>query len=69
MWITVGANGYDVSRDDGKTWHPIDNGDWNALSLPFVVGPKGRIARLQTGYFPCEMTLEVPMRNYYEPSR
>ncbi len=51
VWITVGTNGSDVSRDDGKTWLPIDNGDWNAVSLPFVVGPKGRIARLQTGYF------------------
>ncbi|MDR3722982.1 MAG: hypothetical protein P4K83_00655 [Terracidiphilus sp.] len=46
LWITVGTNGSDVSRDDGKTWQPIDDGNWNALSLPFVVGPKGRIARL-----------------------
>jgi len=45
-WITVGTNGSDISRDDGKTWQPIDNGNWNALSLPFVVGPNGRIARL-----------------------
>lgn len=45
-WITVGTNGSDVSYDDGKTWRPVDNGNWNALSLPFVVGPKGRIARL-----------------------
>jgi hypothetical protein len=45
-WITVGTNGSDVSRDDGKTWQPMDDGNWNALSLPFVVGPKGRIARL-----------------------
>jgi photosystem II stability/assembly factor-like uncharacterized protein len=45
-WITVGTNGSDISRDDGKTWHPIDDGNWNALSLPFVVGPNGRIARL-----------------------
>jgi len=51
VWITVGTNGSDVSRDDGKMWQPIDDGDWNALSLPFVVGPKGRVARLQTGYF------------------
>jgi photosystem II stability/assembly factor-like uncharacterized protein len=50
-WITVGSNGSDVSHDDGKTWQAIDNEEWNALSLPFVVGPKGRIARLQTGYF------------------
>jgi photosystem II stability/assembly factor-like uncharacterized protein len=45
-WITVGTNGSDISRDDGKTWTPLDDGNWNALSLPFVVGPKGRIARL-----------------------
>ena len=47
-WITAGTNGSDLSRDDGKTWSPIDDGNWNALSLPFVVGPKGRIARLTT---------------------
>jgi len=46
VWITVGPNGSDISRDDGKTWQPLDNGNWNALSLPFVVGPNGRIARL-----------------------
>jgi hypothetical protein len=45
-WIAVGTNGSDQSRDDGKTWSPLDDGNWNALSLPFVVGPKGRIARL-----------------------
>ena len=45
-WITVGTNGSDISRDDGRTWQPLDNGNWNALSLPFVVGPNGRIARL-----------------------
>ena len=47
-WITAGTNGSDISRDDGKTWSPIDDDNWNALSLPFVVGPKGRIARLTT---------------------
>lgn len=46
LWITVGPNGSDISRDDGKTWQPLDDGNWNALSLPFVVGPNGRIARL-----------------------
>lgn len=45
-WFTVGTNGSDISRDDGRTWQPLDNGNWNALSLPFVVGPHGRIARL-----------------------
>jgi hypothetical protein len=46
LWITAGTNGSDISRDDGRTWQPLDNGNWNALSLPFIVGPKGRIARL-----------------------
>ena len=45
-WIATGANGSDISRDDGKTWLPLDDGDWNAQSLPYVVGPNGRIARL-----------------------
>ena len=56
-WITVGPNGTDISTDDGKNWralHPdpamheaadADRG-WNALSLPFVVGPHGRIGKL-----------------------
>ena len=45
-WIAVGTNGSDVSYDDGKTWQLLDNGNWNALSLPWVVGPEGRIAKL-----------------------
>ena len=48
-WIAVGPNGSDISYDDGKTWAPLDNGNWNALSLPWVVGPKGRIAKLDEG--------------------
>jgi hypothetical protein len=52
IWITAGTNGSDVSRDDGKTWEPLDDGDWNALSLPFVVGPKGRIGRLNQAALP-----------------
>ena len=45
-WIAAGTNGSDVSYDDGKTWQSLDNGNWNALSLPWVVGPEGRIAKL-----------------------
>jgi hypothetical protein len=56
-WITVGPNGTDVSTDDGKNWRAVhpdpalhETGDadrnWNALSLPFVVGPHGRIGKL-----------------------
>jgi hypothetical protein len=33
-------------------WQPLDNGNWNALSLPFVVGPNGRIARLNPAALP-----------------
>jgi photosystem II stability/assembly factor-like uncharacterized protein len=45
-WIAAGPNGSDISYDDGKTWTPLDDGKWNALSLPWVVGPDGRIAKL-----------------------
>ncbi len=56
-WITVGPNGTDISTDDGHNWLPIHpdpalheppdaDHNWNALSLPFVVGPHGRIGRL-----------------------
>ena len=50
LWITAGTNGSDISRDDGKIWQPLDNGNWNALSLPFVVGPNGKIARLAASF-------------------
>jgi photosystem II stability/assembly factor-like uncharacterized protein len=56
-WITVGPNGTDISTDDGRNWRvvkpnaalnePADaDKNWNALSLPFVVGPHGRIGKL-----------------------
>jgi len=56
-WITVGPNGTDISTDDGRNWRAIHpnpalhesadaDRNWNALSLPYVVGPKGRIGRL-----------------------
>lgn len=48
-WIAAGTNGSDISHDDGKTWQPLDDGNWNALSLPYVVGPKGRIGKLRLG--------------------
>jgi len=52
LWITAGTNGSDISRDDGRTWQPLDNGNWNALSLPFIIGPKGRIGRLDASAIP-----------------
>jgi photosystem II stability/assembly factor-like uncharacterized protein len=56
-WITVGPNGTDVSTDDGRNWRAVHSGaalheapdadrNWNAISLPFVVGPHGRIGKL-----------------------
>jgi photosystem II stability/assembly factor-like uncharacterized protein len=57
-WITVGPNGTDISTDDGRNWRPLrpnpkfnepSDADqhWNALSIPYVVGPHGRIATLR----------------------
>ena len=57
LWITVGPNGTDISRDDGRNWTalkptkedaPDADKNWNALSLPFVVGPNGRIGKLRS---------------------
>jgi photosystem II stability/assembly factor-like uncharacterized protein len=61
-WITVGPNGTDISTDDGKNWRavhpdqalneaPDADRNWNALSLPFVVGLKGRIGNLDRTRF------------------
>ena len=61
LWITVGPNGTDISADDGRNWRPLkpspqDPPDadqhWNALSLPFVVGPHGRIGTLRPDALP-----------------
>jgi photosystem II stability/assembly factor-like uncharacterized protein len=46
VWIAAGTNGSDISYDDGKSWQPVDNGNWNALSLPYIVGSGGRIGKL-----------------------
>ncbi len=57
-WITVGPNGTDISTDDGRNWRalkpdpkfnepPDADQHWNALSLPYAVGPHGRIATLR----------------------
>lgn len=58
-WIAAGPNGTDISRDDGRNWSLLapgaagksnDSGrEWNAMSLPFAVGPHGRIGKLSAG--------------------
>ena len=61
-WITVGPNGTDISTDDGRNWRalhpdpalhetPDADRNWNALSLPYVVGPHGRIGKLNPHAF------------------
>ena len=45
-WIAVGPNGSDISYDDGQTWSGLGSDGYNAISLPWVVGPSGRIAKL-----------------------
>jgi hypothetical protein len=63
LWITVGPNGTDISTDDGRNWRalhpnpalhdpPDADQHWNALSLPFVVGPHGRIGLLEPSSLP-----------------
>lgn len=56
FWLAVGPNGMDMSRDDGENWSPLlpaagaapdADKNWNAISLPFVVGAKGRIGKLR----------------------
>ena len=61
-WIAAGTNGSDISRDDGHTWQPLDNGNWNALSLPFVVGPDGRIGRMDPAQNPQALTRATASR-------
>jgi hypothetical protein len=59
-WIAVGPNGTDISTDHGRHWRPLvpnpKDGDvrdadrnWTAISLPYVVGPNGRIGKLREG--------------------
>ena len=60
-YIAVGPNGTDISSDDGYNWRALrpdpalpepadkipEDQHWNAISLPFVVGPHGRIGKLR----------------------
>jgi photosystem II stability/assembly factor-like uncharacterized protein len=49
-WIVVGPSGSDVSRDDGRTWLPLDQENYSSVAFTatgegWAVGPKGRIAK------------------------
>ena len=58
QWIAAGPTGTDVSSDDGLHWRALIPGPadakeadkhWNAISLPFAVGPHGRIGKWRAG--------------------
>jgi photosystem II stability/assembly factor-like uncharacterized protein len=49
-WIAVGTSGSDMSLDDGTTWRPLDQHNYNSVAFTasgdgWAVGPRGRIAR------------------------
>ncbi len=51
-WLAVGPSGADVSFDDGRNWRALSGptvAEWNAVSLPFVVGAKGKIGKVREG--------------------
>jgi Photosynthesis system II assembly factor YCF48 len=60
-FIAVGPNGTDVSSDDAVAWLPLRPGPhdaadadkhWTSISLPYVVGTKGRIGVLDGALSP-----------------
>ena len=49
-WITVGTSGSNISTDEGTTWKPLDQANYNTINFTksgegWAAGPKGRIAR------------------------
>jgi photosystem II stability/assembly factor-like uncharacterized protein len=52
VWIAAGTSGADLSKDDGKTWTPLPTGDrpggWNAIAMPYLVGSKGKIGKIES---------------------
>ncbi len=49
-WVAVGTSGSDFSLDDGATWKPLDQENYNSIGFTstgegWAVGPKGRIAK------------------------
>jgi photosystem II stability/assembly factor-like uncharacterized protein len=48
-WVVVGTSGSHVSQDNGDTWKPLDQENYNSVGFTstgevWAVGPKGRIA-------------------------
>lgn len=45
-WLAAGTSGSDISEDGAKSWRNLDTENYNAFSLMWAVGPRGRIALL-----------------------
>jgi hypothetical protein len=47
--VAVGTSGSDVSYDEGATWQPLDQGNYNSVGfaqgIGWAVGPEGRVAK------------------------
>jgi photosystem II stability/assembly factor-like uncharacterized protein len=49
-WVVVGTSGSDFSEDDGGTWKPLDEQNYNSVAFTaagdgWAVGPRGRVAK------------------------
>jgi len=49
-WVAVGTSGSDISTDEGATWKPLDQENYNTVAFTsagagWAAGPKGRIAK------------------------
>lgn len=50
IWVTVGTNGSDISKDGGESWKPLDMGDYNSVAFAdstngWAVGAKGVVVK------------------------
>lgn len=56
FWIAAGTSGTDYSVDEGKTWANINSDSYNSIGFSkkdgagFIVGDKGAVSRIYTGY-------------------
>jgi photosystem II stability/assembly factor-like uncharacterized protein len=49
-WVAVGTSGSDFSQDNGTTWKPLDQKNYNSVAFTrtgegWAAGPKGRVAK------------------------
>jgi photosystem II stability/assembly factor-like uncharacterized protein len=51
-WVVVGTSGSNFSKDDGATWKPLDQENYNSVGFTstgegWAIGSKGRIAKFK----------------------